>query len=381
LFDGFQVHGFLSQAYILTSDNDVFGNSDEAGGSFDFTETGINASWLATGRLQLSTQILYRRAGQGNEGDIALDYGLVDYSVFTGPEYHLGIRLGRIKNPLGLYNDTRDVAFTRPSILLPQSIYFDRTRQLALSADGGQIYGRYGGDWGDLLFEFGPIFPQVGAQDVERAFLGIDRPGQPDNDLSYIGRITYERDAGRWRFALSAADVNFDYEPRSPPVTDPGLARFELEPGQIRFRPWIFSGQYNGERWTFTAEYAIRHADFEQFGPRLPLGEFDGESYYFQVQYRFNPSWQVVARYDALFPDRDDRDGTEFKAQTGRPANTRFAKDWTVGVRYDVTGWMMLRAEYHRVNGTAWLPPQDNPDPTTLEREWDLFALLIAFKF
>ena len=31
----------------------------------------------------------------------------------------MGIRLGRMKTPLGFYNDTLDVPFTRPSILLP----------------------------------------------------------------------------------------------------------------------------------------------------------------------------------------------------------------------------------------------------------------------
>lgn len=376
LFDGFQVHGFLSQAYILTSDNDVFGNSDE-GGSLDFTETGINASWLPTGRLQLATQVLYRRAGQGNEGDVELDFGIIDYSMLTAADYQLGIRLGRIKNTFGLYSDTRDVAFTRPTILLPQSIYFDRTRKVGLSADGVHLYGRYGGSWGDLLFNFGPAFFRVDNQDTERAVIGtarpgVDFPGELDSELSYIGRVIYERDAGRWRLAFSAIDLDISYKP--------GFAD-RLGPGEFRFRPWYFSGQYNGEHWTFTAEYALRQFDFEKFGP--PRNRFDGESYYLQAAYRINPSWELVARYDALFANRGDRDGTEFKAlnPAGRRAHQRFAKDWTVGVRYDVTDSLMVRAEYHHVNGTGWLPVQDNPDPTTLEREWDLFALLIAFKF
>lgn len=381
LFDGFQVHGFLSQAYILTSDNRVFGKSDE-GGSFGFTETGINASWLPTGRLQLATQVLYRRAGQGNEGDVELDFGLIDYSILTAADYQFGIRLGRIKNTFGLYSDTRDVAFTRPTILLPQSIYFDRTRKVGLSADGVHLYGRYGGSWGDLLFNFGPAFFRVNNRDTELALLRIDRPGELDSELSFIGRVIYERDAGRWRLAFSAIDLDISYKPASPP------ADRDLGPGEIRFRPWFFSGQYNGEHWSFTAEYALRQFDFEGFSQ--PRTTFDGESYYLQAAYRINASWEVVARYDTLFADRDDRDGTKFKANDPcnfaptpctRTAYQRFAKDWTVGVRYDVTDSLMVRAEYHHVDGTGWLPVQDNPDPTTLEREWDLFALLIAFRF
>ncbi|MFD2989988.1 hypothetical protein [Sphingopyxis terrae] len=85
--------------------------------------------------------MLSRRAG-GDTSDAAptLDYGVVDYQMLASPARTLGVQVGRFKNPFGLYNQTRDVAFTRPSILLPQSIYFDRTRALGLAADGISLY-------------------------------------------------------------------------------------------------------------------------------------------------------------------------------------------------------------------------------------------------
>jgi hypothetical protein len=62
------------------------------------------------------------------------------------------MRVGRIKTAYGLYNTTRDVPFTRPSIVLPQSIYFERTRNLTVSADGvPRCYvERYGERWDAL---------------------------------------------------------------------------------------------------------------------------------------------------------------------------------------------------------------------------------------
>jgi hypothetical protein len=138
--EGFQVHGFLSQGYFLISSNRMLGHS-EGDGSLDFIEAGINASWTLLPRLQLAVQGLFRRAGAGHESDFELDFGLMDYALLSTADRRLGIRLGRIKNPFGLYNDTRDVAFTRPSILLPESIYFDKAREFAVSADGAQVYG------------------------------------------------------------------------------------------------------------------------------------------------------------------------------------------------------------------------------------------------
>jgi hypothetical protein len=68
LFDDFQVHGFLSQGYFLTSSNKLFGDSNR-GGSLDYTYAGINAGWQPLPRLQLSSEILFRRVGKEDEGD------------------------------------------------------------------------------------------------------------------------------------------------------------------------------------------------------------------------------------------------------------------------------------------------------------------------
>lgn len=122
-----QMHGFLTQEYFLTSDNRLFGASDSDGGSLGLTEAGLNISWTLFADLRLAGQVLFRRAGAGHEHDLELDFGLLDYTVISVADYSLGVRLGRYKNPYGFYNATRDVLFTRPSILLPQSIYFERT--------------------------------------------------------------------------------------------------------------------------------------------------------------------------------------------------------------------------------------------------------------
>ncbi|HEY6044421.1 MAG TPA: hypothetical protein VIU43_05945, partial [Nitrosospira sp.] len=136
-----QIHGFASQSWLKSSDNNVFGKSSSDSGSFDFREIGLNASMRPLNNLQFSVQGISRWAGKGSQGNIRLDYGFIDYTFLSRETGQLGIRLGRMKNPLGFYNDTRDVPFTRPTILLPQSIYFDRTRKLALAADGMHMYG------------------------------------------------------------------------------------------------------------------------------------------------------------------------------------------------------------------------------------------------
>lgn len=371
-----QIHGFASQSWLMSSgNNNFFGKSSSDSGSFDFRELGLNASMRPLTRLQFSAQMLSRTAGEGSPGNIRLDYGFMDYTYFSGESSQLGIRLGRMKNPIGFYNDTRDVPFTRPSILLPQSIYFDRTRKLALAADGVHLYGEYRSDLGDIAFQAGVVRPLVLGDETEAAVFGGQVPGKITPDMSYVGRVNYEYDGGRIRLAVSGTQLNTGY--------DPG-ANDSLASGSVLFTPWVFSAQYNAERWSITSEYALRHLvyrDFGRFGPQL---DFYGESYYFQGVYRLTPDWEAFVRYDAMYTDRDDRDGSKWAASPasrGRPAHTRFAKDITAGLRWNITPEFMLRAEYHHVNGTGWLSTLDNPNTGDLSQRWSLFSILGSYRF
>lgn len=373
LNDDIQLHGFLTQGYFLTSDNRLFGTSDR-GGSFDYTEAGLTGSWTPNSDLRFAAQVLFRRAGEGHENDIDLDFGLLDYTILSAVDHRLGVRLGRFKIPFGLYNDTRDVLFTRPTILLPQSIYADATRDLALSADGGLVYGEYRNDWGNMFVELGMGIPRGGSLDTELAILGFNFPGNTFSSLSYVGRLSYDLDDGKYRMAISSAWVDTRYDPELLPPDD-------LLPGKDIFTPVIFSAQYNQEKLSLTAEYAIRPVKDTGFG-----NEFDkktiGESYYLQALYRFDKNLQAILRYDVFYNDRNDKNGKKFEAKTLYPAYTQFAKDLTVGFRYYVDPTFLIAAEYHYVNGTVWLVPfQDNPSIFDLEKHWHLFALAAGLRF
>ncbi|MGH8526015.1 MAG: hypothetical protein ACREXY_17970, partial [Gammaproteobacteria bacterium] len=82
-----------------------------------------------------------------------------------------------------------------------------------------------------------------------------------------------------------------------------------------------------------------------------------------------------------FYVNRDDRDGAKFEAETGIPGHILFAKDWTIGTRYYVSPAFMVAAEYHHVDGTGWLPAQDNLDLTATDKDWGLFALLVSYRF
>ena len=369
-----QLHGFATQGYVKTTDNRFFGDSDSSGGSFDFTELGVNASYKATSSVLLSGQILSRRAGDMYDGSPTVDYALVDWNLSNSDEKSIGILAGRIKNTLGFYNDTRDVAFTRPSIFLPQQIYFDRVRNMLLSADGAHLYGRFYGDMGDLLLNIGLGKGSVD-ENVEIDFLGYDFGGRLESkDLAFIARAEYQTPDAAWRFGLSAAKatLGFDAKPQDP-----------IGSGEFDVFYWVASAQYNAERWSLTAEYMEEPVDFKDFGPLVDNRDSTIQGYYLQGSYLVRNDLELIARYAEGFTDKDDRNGTRQSAMTGGmvPPYAFYQKDWMIGLRWDVTPNFMLRAEYQWNDGTWTLSRRENPVPSDLVKDWDMFSLLASYRF
>lgn len=361
--DTVQIHGFLSQALIHTSDNNFFGTTDD-NISDDFRELGINGSWRIIPDLQIAMQVVWRDAGKTDEQGLRIDYGLADYRLYSSEDSLLGIKAGRVPTPLGLYNDTRDVASTRPGIFLPQSIYFDRNRNFGLSSDGGYLYGEQNTDWGDFSFNLGTTIPRASEDPALKYSIANNYPGEMEGDLSWGGRLNYEWRGGEVRLAFTYAEINAHFSP--DPVPD------NLNSVQLKFHPVIFSAQYNAERWSLTAEYELRNL-------RLNNSKALGQGYYIQGIYKITSYLDGMIRYDELIWDKNDKHGDKYAARHSEPAYSRFAKDWTVGLRFKIIPGLLLSTEYHRIDGTGTIYKLENPGPT--KQYWDLYAVMLSYDF
>jgi hypothetical protein len=368
--DEVQIHGFLTQGFFHTSDNNVYGQSDD-GISPGLTEIGLNMSYQPWDRLRFAAQGLYRRAGEVDGGSVRLDYGLADLTLFDYDSGKIGLRGGRIKIPFGLYNETRDVAFTHPTILLPQGIYFDRSRSLLLSADGGSFYAEQRTSFGDFNFKLNVGLSPNDLDEIKTVVLGKrSAQGNFDTKPAIATQLKYELNGGEYVFAVSYMDLEFDF---NPALGEP------LRKSTTHIQPLLFSAQYNGEKFTLTGEYEYRWNSFGNFAP-YGGGKFVSESWYVEGSYRILPSLQATVRYDSFFMDANDKNGNG-AAALGFPRHVAFAQDWVFGLRWDITPSWMVRADYSRVHGTAWLPQADNPDTQKDIQDWDLYALQLSFKF
>lgn len=374
-YEDWQAHGFVSQGYTLTSEYNVFGQS-RSGGSLDFTEIGVNVLGHIRPNLLIAAQGLYRNAGGSDREDFRLDFANLDYHMTIGERTTAGIRLGRVKNPFGLYNDTRDVVWTRPGVLLPQSVYFDTLalRQPMISSDGGVLYGRYAAGDHALTTELVISDPLDNSGGATAFLTGIPNVrGNMEGRPLFVGRMGYEWQEGRFRLLFSVVDLDRDFKSDTPGVSS----------GNIKAFYPLASAQLNLEDWTLSGEYGRVTVERNGFIAGSGTSENTSESFYVQAQYRFMPDWSALLRYDSFTVDVNDRDGDRGAAQTGLPKHSFYAHDVTVGLRWEfIRDWLLL-SEYHSVWGTAWLSPTDNPDliQRSGPERWDMLALMLSFRF
>lgn len=366
----YHIQGFAAQGLIGSTNNRFFGDSRD-GVSTEFTEAGLHGTWQALDAVRLSGQVLYRRAGESDKGGLRVDYAQADWQFYQTTTTQLGLKFGKVKLPYGLYNETRDVPFTRSGILLPQSVYVDNSRNLLLAAPGVFLHGASVQEYGATDFQLGWVRPDFDSPSVEYSFLGNTRPGKLEGQGTLGARLRWDLPTDT-TLMLTYANARADYAPGS---SDP------LAAGKVQFRNVLFTLQQRLDTVTLTTEYGEPHFDLSGFGPALPDTHRVIQAAYLQGEWRFQPAWELMLRHDIFYRDKHDKSGHQFAAATGLPAHSMFARDTTLGLRWDTTPNLMLRAEFHHVDGTAWLPGPDNPVFFSREQRWNMWLLQAAYRF
>ncbi len=381
-----RAQGFVSQRLTTSSGKNNFFGDTRGKLSADYTEVGAGVSWRPHSQWLLSGQAIYRRGGESEENRVETDYLYAAYTPLESEAGHLTLMLGKIKVPYGLYNDMRDTPMTRPGILAPQSIYPDSLRQLTQSATGIHMEAEraLGGD--SVTLRLSQIKPNVRGDNTFWTLLG-DRSlfagtlYTRENE-AFSGQLAYDHDGGRLRALISHAQGTARYRPGSADVWNGG---------RLDFRFSALSMQWNGERVSLSGEWTRNsfHNRFDSTSiPNLDA-QNTGNAWYLQAQWRFAPRWEALLRHDVFLSDKNDPDGIAYAADpvnAGKPAWSRFARGWTLGLRYRMDKHWLLAGEAHRAHGTLWLPPADNLSngqwvPGNTSPDWNLFLLQTTYQF
>jgi hypothetical protein len=334
LLSDIEVHGFVSQGFIKSTENDYLVPRSERG-SFDLTEVGLNFTKPVTDRLRLGFQLFGGGFVTTGAYNAKLDWFYLDYHWRDW----LGVRAGRVKLPFGLYNEVNDIDAARLPVLMPQSTYPNANRNFLLAQTGFEVYGYLGLDaigaleyrlyGGTILFDLttppNPVFTITSF------------------DIAYMvgGRLLWEAPVDGLRMGGSVQALKLDAQLQG--VKDP----LERATASIPAVLWMASIEYNAHDWLLSAEYGRWHTSRDTTNPawvpaQLPM---TNERYCAMVAYRTRPWFQLGGYYAGYFPHYTVRDGASNQQH-----------DFAGTLRFDITPNWLVKLEGHYVHGTAGLP-------------------------
>lgn len=360
-----QIHGFASQGFVYTDANNWL-TMHSSHGSGAFTDFGANISMQVTDKFRIGAQVYDRNLGNLGEWHPSVDWAFGDYRFRSW----LGIRAGKVKTVLGLYNDTEDLDFLHTFALLPQSVYPTDLRDTTIAHEGGDIYGSispkrrfgrisytvYAGHHNDTIY---------GGYAYITSAYGVNRP-------RYSG-LQYGADV-RWNTPLrgvliGASRRNEDNRGKGT-LTNPLVGAGTVPYAVVTKPVWTnqFYSQYAWGKLQIEGEYR-RYLYHLVANVGLLATTVKTQGWYVSGAYRVRKRIVVGSYYSrysitrvstgpiaALFPDQTD---------TGLPANHVYDK--VITGRVDLNRFWNVKIEGHFMNGygASTFPdgfyPQVNP--------------------
>ena len=368
----FKVHGFVAQG-VIDVDGSNFVN-DDGKPSIKLTEIGLNTSYKFSDDFRFAAQAVYLNGGNRYNEGLRFDYFLVDWNAYSSEKWQANVFLGRFKNAHWLHSSTRDIPFARPSIILPQGLYFDGFRDIAVGGDGAAFKLTYNNDeYGEFDFNLSRGKSPIDSDDAEVILSGFAQ-GNIEHELDSQASIYWRPVFSQWRFGLTLLDSEFNYK---------GETIDFFVDAQFRFQNYTTNAVYEGEKWEFTAEFLQTRFLTEGFYTPEFRQDNLGQGGSFQARYKFNQQLTFIGRYEEFYSDKDDRKGYKLAERNYGlvPSYFGYQYDTMVGLSYDIADNFRVNAEYHWMEGAARLNPIVLPNPQMNEEHWKVWAVQMMYWF
>jgi hypothetical protein len=243
-----QVHGSIQQGFIVGTGNN-FLTMKTNDGSVEMTDGAFNLSTQVTRKLRVGGQLYSRNIGDLGQGQLQLDWGFADYKFHDA----FGVRGGKVKTPMGLFNDTQDMEFLHTWALLPQGSYPLDLRSVVIAHKGADAYGTVS------MKKAGKVQYNVYGGFISDDKNGGYRYGIEDRGLSFTGDIK-QRGGGldaRWLAPVDGLVTGYSFL-RTRIAADFGMtAPFKLQLSAVvpKWDHHVVYGDYQKDRLHLSAEW------------------------------------------------------------------------------------------------------------------------------
>jgi hypothetical protein len=356
------VHGFVSQGFIWTTENNYLGPSER--GSFELTEAALNFTHSPLDELRIGVQLFVHDLGPFGNYQPQFDWYYLDYRFFDW----LGVRAGRTKIPFGLYNELSDVDAARVPVLLPQSVYPVSNREWLLAQTGVELYGDVAlGAAGSLSYRVygGTIY--LDPTNVSSAVLGFTVPyvigarlmwQTPVDGLVLGGSVQTLRP--EVEFVPNAEQIAAYTASMLLPPDFAGTVT-----ARIPVKLAMASVEYQQGELLLASEYLRQYLDLESSLVQ-PTQHYVADGLYALAAYRLT-SWLWPSFYYAVV--RSDPPPQE--------GSVTYHHDVALTLRHDINAHWLLKLEGHYMHGRQGLSSDLNGGTPVAELEDDWGVLLL----
>ncbi|HET8708027.1 MAG TPA: hypothetical protein VFM46_17110 [Pseudomonadales bacterium] len=380
--EGWHYNGFINQTLINTSNNFMFGKTDDAV-SLDYRELALIVNGTLLPQVDFSSQLLSRKAGTADDGSPRVDYAFLSWRFHEDFSTSHGFRLGRLKAPIGFYNDSRDSPFTRNGIFLPQSIYLDRARNYIMRADELMYLGEWRNDQWTLNWKIAGGYNIPDGDEITDMFNVPERANPSfEHARSWHFQVMADYDAGRIRFGYSEYDSPNHYQIT---ILSPPIGEVKSNAGS-RWR--VLSFEYNDVLWGVTAEYERATFTFNGVSPNpFDPGYRDyPEGGYLQFNWNLSAKQSLFFRKDFLYFNRNDKNGEVYSQLmlpkfSGTIPIDRFGRANVVGWSYRPAPEWLIRLDVSKNSGVLMTTQRDAPSGYVAKRDWNMAALAVSWRF
>lgn len=282
------------------------------------------------------------------DGEVSLDWAFGEYRLHD----YLRLRAGKVKNPMGIFMEVKDVGTLRPFFTLPHSIYgaggFGAEAYLGAGITGewqgtgwGIAYDLFGGAMEVPAFEPEAVL-EVGPPPFDFSTVAVEEREEKD---VVGGRLVITTPVTGLSFRLSGSTGEVEEGLSTERLTVYGVsAEYNLDRFQVRGE--VFRGRLGSEE-TLLAGYA-------------------------EVAWNVLPKLQVAVRFEAM---RDEKEGIP----DGNPLLRH--TEGAVGLSYWPTPNLAFKTSYHRADGNRFAIPSISAADGSIDRQTDLFVAGAQFSF
>ncbi len=384
------IHGYLSQGYLKSNHNNFYANTKD--GTLQFNEMGLNFSTELTSKLHMTTQFFAKDLGRFGNDEIIIGCAFADYRLNDA----FGLRAGKMKLTLGLYNDIRDLDILNPNIFFPNGVYDESWRDIMSSIKGIGLYGNFGlGIFGKFkyLFQFGLI--DIPADSGASNLLEDRVPYYQayfSAEVNYV-HVDHFNSCSLYlespfsikglRTGITAFDAY--YESDTTLSTVPGNDVFGDYTLSVDVQSYTASIEYLRGNYTFAYEYMVMF--FSLGFDILTPPDFASLAYYGSISYRFTEYLELYLCYSMHYDDRSDRDGSELVGIDHK--YRRWLEEFIISIRFDFNENWIMKFETHINDGAGVLLNKDQDEYEIVggrklypyKKNWVLCAVKLSYSF